>query len=203
MNTISEKSKQYAIRCHTQTNHLYNGLPYHEAHLQPVVDTGIIFLHLIPEPDRDNVLGGLWVHDIIEDCRETWNDVKKETNEEVANLAYALTNEKGKTRSERANSKYYKGIRKTKNATFIKLSDRIANVFFSYQNRNLNKGGMFSKYKSENGKFIYELVKPEWYQLWEQTIRLITPEEEFITYRINIHPYRKMIYHLQDIMNRM
>ena len=62
---------------------------------------------------------------------------------------------------------------------------------------------MFSKYKSENGKFIYELVKPEWYQLWEQTIRLITPEEEFITYRINIHPYRKMIYHLQDIMNRM
>jgi hypothetical protein len=34
------------------------------------------------------------VHDVIEDCRETCNDVKKATNEEIAELAYALTNKK-------------------------------------------------------------------------------------------------------------
>ena len=34
------------------------------------------------------------MHDVIEDCRETYNDVNKATNEEIPELAYALTNEK-------------------------------------------------------------------------------------------------------------
>ncbi|WP_298473442.1 hypothetical protein [uncultured Maribacter sp.] len=61
-----------------------------------------------------------WVHDIIEDARETYIDVLENTNVTIAELAYALTNEKGRTRKERANDAYYRGIQKTPNASFVK-----------------------------------------------------------------------------------
>ena len=107
-----EKAKEYAIDCHSKTGHLYDGKPY-ETHLQMVFNTAKKFIHLIPDEHQENVLAGCWVHDVIEDCRQTYNDVKNVTNVEVAELAYALTNEKGKTRKERANDKYYEGIRQT------------------------------------------------------------------------------------------
>ena len=102
-------------------------------------------------------MAACWVHDIIEDARETYNDVKRETNETIAELAYALTNEKGRTRQERANDKYYKGIRETKNASFIKFCDRIANVTHSKN----NGSRMFEKYKVENEAFITKIFVPE------------------------------------------
>ena len=46
-------------------------------------------------------------------------------------MVYALTNEKGRTRAERANDKYYQGIRETPYAPFLKLSDRLANAGYS------------------------------------------------------------------------
>jgi (p)ppGpp synthase/HD superfamily hydrolase len=123
-------AKEYATKAHQNTNHLYDGLPY-TTHLEMVVKEANIFKHLIPTEDRENVLAACWLHDVIEDCRETYNDVRNVTNTTVADLVYALTNEKGKTRKERANSKYYKGIKETKYATFIKLCDRIANYKYS------------------------------------------------------------------------
>jgi (p)ppGpp synthase/HD superfamily hydrolase len=127
-----EKAKNYAIECHNTTGHLYDGKPY-EIHLQMVFDTAKKFIYLIPAEAQENVLAACWVHDVIEDCRQTYNDVKAKTNETIAELAYALTNEKGKTRKERANNKYYKDIRETPFATFIKVCDRIANYEYSKQ----------------------------------------------------------------------
>lgn len=63
---------------------------------------------------------------------------------------YAVTNEKGRTRVERANENYYKGIRETEGATFVKLCDRIANVQYS----KMTKSSMFDKYKKENVNFM-------------------------------------------------
>ena len=88
-----EKAKRYAIDCHEMTVHRYDGKPY-VTHLQMVFDTASKFIYLVPEQRRENVLAACRVHDVIEDCRETYNDVKKATNEEIAELAYALTNEK-------------------------------------------------------------------------------------------------------------
>ena len=115
------------------------------------------FIHSIEKTEQENVLAACWVHDIIEDARETYNDVKKETNETIAELAYALTNEKGRSRAERANEKYYQGIRETKNASFVKFCDRIANVTHSKNTRSR----MFEKYKEENEEFIKKIYVPE------------------------------------------
>lgn len=150
--TINEKARIYAIEKHRDANHMYDQYPY-EFHLQMVVNAAKQFLHLIPEEAQHNVLAGCWVHDVIEDARETYNDVKKALNEDVAELAYALTNDKGRNRSERAGKKYYEGIRNTPYATFIKLCDRIANVTHSK-----NTGSrMLNVYRKENTAFVEKL----------------------------------------------
>ena len=153
---LLEKTKAYAIQKHKNVNHKYDQYDY-DFHLNMVFEIAKKFIYLIEPSEQETVLAGCWVHDIIEDARETYNDVKKETNETIAELAYALTNEKGRNRAERANDKYYKGIRDTKNASFIKFCDRIANVTHSKN----NGSRMFDKYKDENDDFISKIYVPE------------------------------------------
>lgn len=88
-------------------------------------------------------------HDLIEDTRVSYNDVKKVLGEGAADIIYAVTNEKGKNRKERANDKYYEGIRNTDGAVFVKLCDRIANVQYS----KMTGSRMFEMYKKENEEF--------------------------------------------------
>lgn len=151
-----EKVREYAIQKHKSVNHKYDHHEY-AYHLNMVYEAAQKFIHLIEKEEQENVLAACWVHDIIEDARETYNDVKKETNETIAELAYALTNEKGRTRKERANDKYYKGIRDTKNASFIKFCDRIANVTYSKK----TNSRMFDLYKKENENFVSKIYVPE------------------------------------------
>lgn len=146
---IAEQSKQYAIGCHRETNHLYDNQPY-EVHLQLVVAAAERFIHLIPEEARLEVIAGCWVHDCIEDCRQTYNDVKKATSEAVAELAYALTNEKGRNRQERASDKYYADMKATPYAVFVKYCDRIANVTYAKQ----RGSRMYEVYRKEVEHFI-------------------------------------------------
>ena len=141
-------------------------LPY-EFHLRMVGQVGEDFKHLLDDtkdyftgedyrgPAQDQVtlrtacLRATWGHDLIEDCRVSYNDVKNHLGQEAADIIYAVTNEKGKNRSERANDKYYEGIRNTKGAVFVKLCDRIANVQYS----KMTKSRMFEMYKKEHMNF--------------------------------------------------
>lgn len=149
---LLEKAKEFAIICHQSTNHWYDGRPY-SYHLMMVNEAAQKFIHLIPEQDREVVLSACWVHDVIEDTRMTYNDVKTVLGEKVADIAYALTNEKGKNRAERANDKYYEGIRNTPHATFVKLCDRIANI----QHSKNTASSMLKKYAKENPNFQQKL----------------------------------------------
>lgn len=153
---LLQKTINYATDRHQKVNHKYGDKDYTH-HLNMVYEAAQKFSYLIPEKQLENVYCGCWVHDIIEDARETYNDVAEHTNTTIADLAYALTNEKGRTRSERANEKYYQGIRETPNATFIKLCDRIANITHSK-----NQGSsMFHKYKKENPGFVEKIFRPK------------------------------------------
>ena len=151
-NKIINKAKEYAIRKHMETNHEYDGKVY-ETHLQMVYDFACKYTHLLPSDIIDDVLSAAWTHDIIEDCRETYNDVKNNLNENIAEITYALTNEKGKTRSERANENYYHGLRMISGATYLKVCDRMANVQYSKS----TNSSMFDRYKKENESFDLNL----------------------------------------------
>jgi (p)ppGpp synthase/HD superfamily hydrolase len=151
MDSIEIIAKNYAVECHRSTNHLYDDGPY-EVHLTHVssIAKRPQFLELIPETDREMVVAACWAHDTIEDTRQTYNDVKKVLGLDVAEIVYALTNEKGRTRKDRASAVYYEGIRNTPYAVFVKLCDRIANVEHSK-----SKGSrMFEVYGRETPDFI-------------------------------------------------
>lgn len=162
MENIIEKARNYAINCHKNTNHLYDDKPY-EVHLNMVFNEALNFIGLIKEVDScdtylNNFLAAAWVHDVIEDCRETYNDVLKATNKEVADLAYALTNEKGKNRKERASDKYYEDMKNVPHAVLLKVCDRIANLKYSIS----TNSKMLKVYIDENTKFCESLYQAKY-----------------------------------------
>ena len=150
-----EKSKQiqWCIDQHKNTNHFYDSYISYEFHLRMAEQVYKDFKHLLEEHLHHECGLGIWGHDTIEDTRVSYNQVKEVLGEAAANIVYAVSNEKGKTRKERANSAYYKGIRDTPGAVFVKLCDRIANVQYS----KMTKSRMFEMYKKENDEFTKEL----------------------------------------------
>ena len=72
----------------------------------------------------------------------------------AAEVVYALTNDKGRTRNERAGEHYYAGIRETPYAPFVKLCDRLANMTYSFNGTNASNNHMHKVYQSEWSHFI-------------------------------------------------
>lgn len=141
--------RRFAIEAHHNTNHLYNGAPY-SLHLAMVVEYAYKYRNLVSDTAFEEVVAACWLHDVIEDCRMTYNDVKNVGGKSVADIVYAVTNEKGRNRKERANNHYYSGIISTPFASFVKLCDRLANVQYSYE----NDSRMFLMYRGEFGSFL-------------------------------------------------
>lgn len=162
------KAKRYALKCHTETNHTYDGKPY-ETHLQMVVDYACKYASLIDDEALEIVLAAAWTHDTIEDCRQTYNHVKAELGIQVAEITYALTNEKGRTRRERANSIYYEGIRQIPFAAYVKLCDRLANVKYSKD----NGSSMIDAYRKEHKHFRTELLVAGFQLMWDELEELL------------------------------
>ncbi|MEL7531544.1 MAG: HD domain-containing protein [Bacteroidota bacterium] len=162
MNLI-QTAQQYATRCHANCNHLYDQHPY-AFHLAMVAAAAQELSQDYDESSQSLIIAAAWCHDLIEDARETYNDVKKVVGEEVAEIVYALTNEKGRTRAERANSKYYEGIKATPYATLVKVCDRIANVRHSLN----QKGRMYDIYAQEYPDFKGKLyVQGQYEAAWQ------------------------------------
>ncbi|MDY5087771.1 MAG: hypothetical protein SPE72_07735, partial [Alloprevotella sp.] len=108
------------------------------------------------------LLFGAYFHDSIEDARLSYNDVTRRAaafmNDAQAYMAaeivYALTNDKGRTRSERAGERYYAGIRATPYAPFVKLCDRAANTAFSARAADGGNSRMSKIYANEWPHFL-------------------------------------------------
>lgn len=165
-----EQTHEYAIIAlgaddiHRAVNQLYDDKPY-IYHLKSVVDFTLKYLPSECEADALPVMFGAFFHDSIEDARLTYNDVmriaKTFMSEEQAVMAteivYALTNEKGRNRHERANDKYYEGIRATKYAPLVKAADRLAN--YTYAKSAHSK--MEKCYKGEMEEFVKKALTAE------------------------------------------
>lgn len=144
---------------HNEVNQKYDDKPY-LVHLSSVAHYAEVYGHNVCENKNDilPLIFGAYFHDSIEDARLTYNDVKDfaykyMTNRQAytaAEIVYALTNEKGRNRAERANDKYYFGIRETPFAPFVKMCDRFANMSYSA----MNKSRMIDTYKEELDHFL-------------------------------------------------
>ena len=78
----------------------------------------------------------------------------------AAEIVYALTNDKGRTRAERAGEKYYQGIRETPYAPFVKLADRLANITYSFTHCNEANAYMKDVYRQELPHFLEAITSP-------------------------------------------
>ena len=155
-----EQIRLAAHRLHESVNQFYDGDKPYGYHLDMVAKEVYAYGHLVlvGEADLLPLFMGAWFHDSIEDARVSYNDVKKialkfRLTQEQAFMAseiiYALTNEKGRNRKERAGKRYYEGIRNTPYAPFVKMCDRMANIRYSCGSYNMGNLRMAKVYEDE------------------------------------------------------
>jgi (p)ppGpp synthase/HD superfamily hydrolase len=117
--TKVKEAAYLAISLHGMQN--YDGYPYYY-HLEQVVDV----LKEFGFSDDKYVIAG-YLHDVMEDTAISYNDIKKQFGEEIAEIVYCVTDELGRNRKERKEKTYPK-IASNPDAVIIKLADRIANM---------------------------------------------------------------------------
>ena len=169
---FEEIAKKHAIACHRMMFHKYDEDKDYEFHLSMVRDVAEFFKDYIPEEDRDMVFSAIWEHDTLEDCELVCSevDLRKLTSYSIQLIVRAVTTGKG-TRKERFSDEYYKGIRKEKYATFVKLCDRIANV----KQGLVNGKPILDMYKKEHKHFKEMLWdKYEYRKMWDYLDFLIS-----------------------------
>lgn len=156
---VIEEIKLAAWALHESVGQTYDKNQPYGVHLSMVADAAMKYGYEVVAKEEDIVplMFAAYYHDSIEDARLTYNDVtaiaRKYMDAEQAYMAaeivYALTNDKGRTRQERAGEKYYAGIRETPYAPFMKLCDRLANMTYSFSGTNDANNHMHRVYESE------------------------------------------------------
>lgn len=153
-----------AWELHKSVNQHYDtNLPY-GIHLDMVANGVIKYGNEVIAGENDllPMIFGAYFHDSIEDARQTYNDVRKTALKYMdekqaltaAEIVYAVTNDKGRTRAQRAGEKYYAGIRQTPYAPLIKICDRMANTAYSVE----GKDRMATIYAQEYPHFIQAIT---------------------------------------------
>ena len=159
-----EEVRDRAYMLHESVNQRYDKKHPYGFHLDMVADSVFKYGHLVCQQEADilPLFFAAYYHDSIEDARMTYNDVTRAArlfmNDDQAYMAaemvYALTNDKGRTRAERAGERYYQGIRETPYAPFLKLADRLANITYSFTHSNDSNHHMKDVYKEELPHFL-------------------------------------------------
>lgn len=167
---IINEIRNDAHALHASVNHAYDRIRPYGFHLDMVVNWVRKYIEevCVSEQDILPIYFAAFYHDSIEDARLSYNDVmkiaKELMDEEQAYLAteivYALTNEKGRNRAERANEKYYAGIREIPYAPFVKLADRLANTSYAFSKGTADSLRMSKVYREELPGFL-EALKVE------------------------------------------
>lgn len=160
--------KAVAHEVHAAVNQHYDKVLPYSVHLDAVADIAMKYGWEICVDTADilPIIFGAYMHDSIEDARLTYNDVTSLARmimDEVqaymaAEIVYALTNEKGRNRAERANDKYYEGIRTTPYAPMCKMADRLANVDYSGRRLSSKQGNMKDVYAQEMTHFLESIL---------------------------------------------
>ena len=161
---IINEIRNDAHALHASVNHAYDRIRPYGFHLDMVVNWVRKYIEevCVSEQDILPIYFAAFYHDSIEDARLSYNDVMKIAqelmDEEQAYLAteivYALTNEKGRNRAERANEKYFAGIREIPYAPFVKLADRLANTSYAFSKGTADSLRMSKVYREELPGFL-------------------------------------------------
>lgn len=161
---IINEIRNDAHALHASVNHAYDRIRPYGFHLDMVVNWVRKYIEevCVSEQDVLPIYFAAFYHDSIEDARLSYNDVMKIAQELMdeeqaylaAEIVYALTNEKGRNRAERANEKYFAGIREIPYAPFVKLADRLANTSYAFSKGTADSLRMSKVYREELPGFL-------------------------------------------------
>lgn len=161
---IINEIRNDAHALHASVNHAYDRIRPYGFHLDMVVNWVRKYIEevCVSEQDILPIYFAAYYHDSIEDARLSYNDVMKIAQELMdeeqaylaAEIVYALTNEKGRNRAERANEKYFAGIREIPYAPFVKLADRLANTSYAFSKGTADSLRMSKVYREELPGFL-------------------------------------------------
>ncbi len=155
-------------------NQKYDNQHPYSFHLKMVRKVAQQFQHLLLDSqDREWCRMGCAGHDLIEDARLTFNNIKELTGHEVAEIIYACTEEKGRDRETRHSKEYYLRLAENKLAVFVKLCDIIANIKYSL----LTNSSMYQKYKKEHNKTWDYLFEEQYKEMFYYLDRLFEVEK--------------------------
>lgn len=182
--------KQFCINQHdTECNQKYDKTKPYSYHLELVASKVDKFKHLLSDEndfEYEIAYCAAWGHDLIEDARTTYNDIIQKKihakngygiaasypniSREVADIIYALTDEKGKNRAERHSDKYFDELSQNDLAVFVKLCDIIANVQYSI----LMESRMFEAYRDEFPRLKQKLYKFKYDEMFVYLEKLLS-----------------------------
>ena len=142
MSNVKEAAK-FAVKAHGSQR--YGGKPY-SYHLEKV------YRNVVRFGGSNEHQMAAWLHDVIEDTSVTKDDVAKKFGSKVAKIVDLVSNQASKEAT-------YKRIRTDKDAVFVKLCDRLANV---------SEGGKLDMYRKQQRTFKPILYKKgEFDALWK------------------------------------
>ena len=76
----------------------------------------------------DIAVAGAWLHDVVEDCTPTLEDVIKEFGDEVAALVAEVTDDKALEKADRKARQVETAVKKSDRACLIKWADKTSNL---------------------------------------------------------------------------
>lgn len=162
------KANLYALKMHHKIRQTYNGKPYFY-HVKEVALNVCTYSYLLKTHQIFPAYVGALLHDSIEDCNLTYNDIKTDWGLVIADIVFACTELKGKNRKERHGPEYFDVLKVSYLGTFVKICDILANVTNSVK----TKHTMLKAYKKEWTNVKEQLHTEEFEQLFESVEKLL------------------------------
>lgn len=161
-----EKIKNYAQDCYDKSNCQYGDGNNYFVHINMVYD--IIYTHKLIFIDNDETsksdftvtLAGACCHDLLEDTKESYNDIAKVCGKDVADVVLAVTDVPADNRLMKHLNTMHKTV-KDYRAIILKMADILANATYS----KLQGSSMYNKYVAEYAyrRPIFKMAL-EWYK---------------------------------------
>lgn len=170
----------WCIKTHSDHNHFYAGyLPY-QFHLEMVIkvanDYKTVWDNISPKINNIPFFAAecaCAAHDMLENIPElSYNNINSKcslcfpffTSKIIAEMVFAVTDDKGRNRKERHSERFWEGLKTTPGAVFVKLCDRIANVRFGI----LVGSDMVKMYKKEYAEFVEKLYDEDYMVMFDE-----------------------------------
>ena len=135
----------YAEKCHNEANCTYDKGQSYMVHVNMVVDLVDVYKTIFIQPiDRDLTIAAAYCHDLIEDTKESYNDVSAVIGNDATDVVLAVTDVSAENRLMKHLLTMGKTVMNYR-AIILKMCDICANATYSRK----HGSSMYKKYVEE------------------------------------------------------